>query len=185
MHSNPYGMKCYLLAIVALIAIVAVVPPLASAAPGWDVAAGYERFHQLCMDEPRIRLTGYCRCAAKCYDQNFAVRDKIEAIQFLQCMSECACDARMTLCLVLEKHRPAMAKSVCPRFQSVCTNTKRHELVHYADPRGGNVRNAHEDSRLSEIAVDQLVEVGFCAFCLKGHWANVACIPCLLTQPST
>lgn len=163
-----------------LLLLLLAVPPT-RAAPGWDVAAGYERFHQMCMDEPRIRQTGYCRCAAKCYDQNFAVRDKTEAIQFLQCMSECACDARSTLCLVLEKRRPAMAKSVCPRFQSVCANTKRHELVHYADPRGGNARNAHEDSRLGESAVDQLVDVGFCAFCLKGHWANVACIPCLLT----
>lgn len=145
----------------------------------WDVPTGYERFHQLCMDEPRLRYSNYCRCAAACYDEQFAVRDTGDAVRFLQCMAACACDARGAICMVLAKKKPdAVVTAVCARFTTVCETTKKHELVAKRDPRG---LSAHDDSRFTEQAVDHLVgDGGFCMYCVKGYSTSVACIPCLL-----
>jgi hypothetical protein len=131
-----------------------------------------------------LRGAGYCQCTARCHDQNYAVRDKGDAVEYFQCMSECACDAARAICVALEHRDPDAAEIACPRFKSVCDNTPRSELFRYNDPRRGN-GDVREDSRLSETAIDQLVETGFCAYCRHAQSNSVACMPCLLRVQKT
>ena len=130
----------------------------------WDVPGGLGHHSNVTRAFP---------CVHRCADRRYAVHDHSELIEFLRCMSDCACDDQERIC----SHLPAF---VCNRLRGSCQLDSARRVKH-ADPH--TVHGA-EDSRATPAMLRTLAQRadGFCRYCERLSSMVPGCTMCVAAK---